>query len=79
MYSITWINFNVFYCIVLCQVDGILNMYNVPAHRGIEIEGGDEAWDTERERGKTVKTTSIGHKKSKHDYCQFFCHHPFPH
>ena len=22
-----------------------------------------------RERGRTVKTISIGHKKSKHDYC----------
>ena len=31
-----------------------------------------------RERGRTIMSTLIKHKKSKHNYCQFFHHHPFP-
>ena len=50
---------NEYFIVFLCQVDGILNMYNVPAHRGIEIEGGDEAWDTEREIEKRKRQNTI--------------------
>ena len=41
------------------------------------IRPGTRREKQRRERGRTIMSTSIEHKKSKHNYCQFFHRHPF--